>query len=363
MINLKKNKAFLSLFKRGFVGLSMLFVILVSGVAYSVDRLNDAYATSLKSINTHNLIETLNTGISDIESGARGYSIFKQNIFLDSYYKGSSSFHESVNKIKPLIADNPEQVKILEEIIINFNEWETDLKSTLILQEKKPTSLKEGLERKYTVDTLRSSLNNINSIELTKLYGYLKEEKKAKNFVVLWSFLSTLLPLSTAFYLQKKLGYTAEKFIENNEQLNEEMLLRKELETKLFKAISLYGEIIKISPEPIILMDGNGIIHNFNPAAENLFGYKQDDAIGKEFAVMLVPDEYSIPFRTNFKKFNDVIDDSLSQISTSTKGKKSDGTLFPIEVIITKVDLKDSTIFVGFIKETKPRKSRKRNEV
>jgi hypothetical protein len=66
MINLKKNKAFLSLFKRGFVGLSMLFVILVSGVAYSVDRLNDAYATSLKSINTHNLIETLNTGISYI---------------------------------------------------------------------------------------------------------------------------------------------------------------------------------------------------------------------------------------------------------------------------------------------------------
>jgi PAS domain S-box-containing protein len=43
-------------------------------------------------------------------------------------------------------------------------------------------------------------------------------------------------------------------------------------------------------PVAYILSDVNGVIVDWNPAAEKLFGYSKDDALGNDGISLLVPD-------------------------------------------------------------------------
>src|SRR5436309_558845 len=40
----------------------------------------------------------------------------------------------------------------------------------------------------------------------------------------------------------------------------------------------------------IVVIDGQGVIKEFNPAAERTFGYSRDEAVGRELAELIIPE-------------------------------------------------------------------------
>ena len=53
----------------------------------------------------------------------------------------------------------------------------------------------------------------------------------------------------------------------------------------------LLQTIIETSPDGIITIDASGAIESFNPASEELFGYGEDEVIGKNIK-MLMPEPF-----------------------------------------------------------------------
>jgi len=118
-----------------------------------------------------------------------------------------------------------------------------------------------------------------------------------------------------------------------------------------------YRQILSIAPDAIIAMDEALYIAIFNQAAERLFGYGADEAIGESVDVLL-PVRFIMPVREQIKKFG-ASRDATMQIRMPDKfcGLRKNGMEFPAEVYVSKMIEDRRTIFTAIIRDITERES------
>ena len=118
-----------------------------------------------------------------------------------------------------------------------------------------------------------------------------------------------------------------------------------------------YRQILSIAPDAIIAMDEALHIAMFNQAAERLFGYSADEAIGESVDVLL-PVRFIMPVREQIKKFG-ASRDATMQIRMPEKfcGLRKNGMEFPAEVYVSKMIEDHRTIFTAIIRDITERES------
>jgi PAS domain S-box-containing protein len=105
----------------------------------------------------------------------------------------------------------------------------------------------------------------------------------------------------------------------------------------------------------MITVDDRGIIQNFNPACERLFDYKAGEAIGNNVSA-LVPDSRLIWHNGILKNNHATPKKSLSYIGHEAKGTRKNGTLFPIEITVSELNLSGKVLYSGIIRDITERK-------
>jgi PAS domain S-box-containing protein len=104
--------------------------------------------------------------------------------------------------------------------------------------------------------------------------------------------------------------------------------------------------ILNHALDGIITMDKDGLIVEFNPAAESMFGCLREDAIGKPLEELL-----------GTKDFDPIFDCSEAEKANAMLNKRlqttgiRDHQAFPIEVTVTSVQLEDGFMFTAFIRD------------
>ena len=100
----------------------------------------------------------------------------------------------------------------------------------------------------------------------------------------------------------------------------------------------------------IIVSDEQGIIESFNPAAERIFGYSGEEAVGQN--VKLLQPE---PYRSEHEKY---IDDYLKTgqakiigIGREVSGQRQDGRTFPMDLAVTEMWVYGQRKFVGVVRD------------
>ncbi|AQS36473.1 multi-sensor hybrid histidine kinase [Shewanella psychrophila] len=68
----------------------------------------------------------------DMETGMRGYLLAGKSEFLTPYERGDEVFHEQVKSLIIDVEDNPEQVRLLEEIMATIDEWHVEVTKPVI---------------------------------------------------------------------------------------------------------------------------------------------------------------------------------------------------------------------------------------
>jgi len=89
----------------------------------------------------------------------------------------------------------------------------------------------------------------------------------------------------------------------------------------------------------IIVIDHRGRIVEFNPAAERTFGHSRADAIGRDFAELLVPEHLRDLHRLAFARHRRAGDSDLIGRRFETYGLRGDGTAFPVELSLARVPM------------------------
>ena len=98
-----------------------------------------------------------------------------------------------------------------------------------------------------------------------------------------------------------------------------------------------YRAIVDVAFDAIVTIDGDGIVTEFNPAAERMFGYTRADAIGRELAQLIVPPSLRERHRAGLARYAATGDSAMIGRLLDLTAMRADGTEFPVEVAITRV--------------------------
>ncbi len=109
--------------------------------------------------------------------------------------------------------------------------------------------------------------------------------------------------------------------------------------------------------DPIVAMDHQGRVVEFNPAAERTFGYSREAALGREMADLIVPEDLREAHRAGLSRYlasgeARVLDQRIEIDAVDAGGRR-----FPVELTITRLQLDGDPIFTGQLRDITERRA------
>jgi len=101
----------------------------------------------------------------------------------------------------------------------------------------------------------------------------------------------------------------------------------------------------------IISMDERGRIIEFNPAAERAFGYTRSQAMGQDFASLIIPEHLREFHRRAIMRHHRLGDPGLLGRRFETVAVRADSQEFPIELSMSRVPTAGPPIFTAFVRD------------
>jgi PAS domain S-box-containing protein len=111
----------------------------------------------------------------------------------------------------------------------------------------------------------------------------------------------------------------------------------------------------------IVSMDERGVVVDFNPAAEETFGYTRAEAVGAQLAELIIPPGLRDAHRAALQRHLDTGEHRILNRRLELTGMRADRSTFPVELTVTKIAGRDGTrpMFAGFVRDiTERRRSR-----
>lgn len=122
-----------------------------------------------------------------------------------------------------------------------------------------------------------------------------------------------------------------------------------------------YEAIVNLAYDAIVTMDRQRRITLFNYAAESLFGYSAHDVIGQPIEILL-PEHLRATHPQKVQEFSESYQPRLRRAApprmdeTNTVfGRHSNGSLIPVEVAVSKIEMNGKTEFIAVVRDVSDR--------
>lgn len=135
----------------------------------------------------------------------------------------------------------------------------------------------------------------------------------------------------------------------------EDITEQRNAEQALAQAEARARAILETTVDAIITIDEQGIIETFNQAAETIFGYPAAEAIGQNVKI-LMPSPYREAHDGYMQAYHTTGEGKIIGIGREVIGQRKDGTVFPIDLAVSEVQLGDRCIFSSIIRDLSERK-------
>lgn len=122
---------------------------------------------------------------------------------------------------------------------------------------------------------------------------------------------------------------------------------------KIEKQKARLQAILDTAAEAIVSIDAGGVIESFNAAAERMFGYTADEAIGRNVN-MLMPSPYREEHGDYISRYLETGEARLIGSGREVPGRRKDGTIVPLELNVSRVD--HLRMFTGIMRDISKRK-------
>jgi len=139
-----------------------------------------------------------------------------------------------------------------------------------------------------------------------------------------------------------------------------QFLQRRATEEQLEENSARYSAIVNGALDAIIMIDEHGRVLEFNRAAERLFGYSRDEAIGREMAELVIPGEYRDAHRAGLRQHQESGHSLILERRLELRARRRDGTEFPVELTITRLRVRGRWSFLGFLRDITDRQKAER---
>jgi PAS domain S-box-containing protein len=109
--------------------------------------------------------------------------------------------------------------------------------------------------------------------------------------------------------------------------------------------------VLASSLDAVITIDHRGWVVEFNRAAEELFGYSEEAAIGQEMAALLIPPALRERHRQGLRRYLETGESRILGSRLELTGLRANGEEFPVELAVNRIAEADPPMFTGTIRD------------
>jgi PAS domain S-box-containing protein len=127
---------------------------------------------------------------------------------------------------------------------------------------------------------------------------------------------------------------------------------RKAAEVKVLESAQSYLSAIRSMRDAFVVLNGhNGHIVEWNPAAERMFGYSREEAMGREVHHLIAPERFHAASDEGVRKFAETGQGAAIGRTLELVARHKDGHEFPIELSLSVTDTEGHCQVVGVVRD------------
>ena len=141
------------------------------------------------------------------------------------------------------------------------------------------------------------------------------------------------------------LAYQLGAYLERRRALDAELIAR-----------GRNAAVVEVALDCIIMMDHEGRILEWNPAAERTFGRPRAAVLGRQLGETIVPPHLRDAHYRGFARYLQTGEAHVLGRRIEVEGMRRDGSLFPCELAITRVPLPGPAVFTAYLRDLTERR-------
>ena len=135
-----------------------------------------------------------------------------------------------------------------------------------------------------------------------------------------------------------------------------QFVARRQAEDEVRASESRLRAMLEAALDAVVSMNHDGRVIGWNRAAEVIFGYSADEAVGEEMAGLIVPPALATAHREGLARFLETERGVVLDQRLELTGMRKDGSEFPVELTITRIGLPGPPTFTGYLRDISERK-------
>ncbi len=135
-----------------------------------------------------------------------------------------------------------------------------------------------------------------------------------------------------------------------------DITLRKQTEARLQESEARARAIVSGALDAIITIDEAGRVVEFNPAAERMFGRRLGEVENRLLSDVVIPPTYRESHREGLERYLTTGVSRMLGRRMETVAERADGSLFPIEMSVSAVQLRGRRLFTAFVRDITERR-------
>jgi PAS domain S-box-containing protein len=140
-----------------------------------------------------------------------------------------------------------------------------------------------------------------------------------------------------------------------------QFVARRQAEAEVRASESRLRAMLASALDAVVTMDHTGRVLGWNHAAETTFGYRADEAVGRDMADLIVPPSLRGLHRKGLARFLETEHAVILDRRLELIGLHKNGTEFPVELTITRIGLPGPPTFTGYLRDITERKQAEAN--
>lgn len=117
-----------------------------------------------------------------------------------------------------------------------------------------------------------------------------------------------------------------------------------------------FRAVLNAAVDAVILIDSRGRIELINAAGSEIFGWSEDDLVGRDVAV-LMPEPYRSRHEEFMRNYIETGQPRIIGIGREVEALRRDGTVFPAELSVGRIESLEPPHFVGIIRDITVRRN------
>ncbi|MGD2114760.1 MAG: PAS domain S-box protein [Acidobacteriota bacterium] len=137
--------------------------------------------------------------------------------------------------------------------------------------------------------------------------------------------------------------------------LTRERSRRRGAAEELHQSLARTRSILETAVDGFISIDDRGIVEAVNPAAEEMFGYSEEDLVGRNVKI-LMPEPWHSEHDDYIDHYLETGERKIIGIGREVMGLRKDGSTFPLELAVSEVEVGGQRAFIGTVRDVSERK-------